>query len=127
MSIASIVSNGRRLISTTFLDSAIVADRTEVRDSSGGKVASWTDRSDAVACRFVGLSDDLPTVESGQQFGVPTAVWLAPLDVEAEEGDRVTNLVDGSKWIITSNLTPPSNLAISRRFGIREATKGEAG
>lgn len=127
MSIPSIVSAGRRLIGTSFLDTCVIADRALVSDNKGGKKATWTARGQQEPCRFVALKDDEPKVAAGQEFGVPTAVWLAPLGIDVDEGDRITNLVDGSKWIVTSNLTPPSNLAISLRYGIREANQGEAG
>ena len=125
MSISSIVTNGRRLMETTFLDSCTIGDRSETRDARGGEKAIWTDRTDTVECRFVGLSDDLPVAVNGQAFGVPVAVWLAPLGTDVAEGDRVTNGTDGSKWIITSSLTPPSALAICIRMGIRDAEGGE--
>lgn len=127
MSIPSIVAAGRRLIGTSFLDTCVIADRSLVRDSRGGQKATWTARSAQEPCRFVALKDDEPEVKNGQEFGVPTAVWMAPLGIEVDEGDRITNLLDGSKWIVTSNLTPPSNLAVSLRYGIREANQGEAG
>lgn len=120
MSIESIVASGRRLIETTFLDTGIVSDRSLVRDAQGGTKQTWTPRGSSVACRFVALTDDMPQIEGGTAFGVPTAVWLAPLGTEVDEGDKVVNGVDGSTWIFTSNITPPSELAISVRMGIRE-------
>lgn len=127
MSVSSIVASGRRLIRTSFLDTCVIADRALVRDNKGGQKPTWTDRTEQEPCRFVALKDDQPQIQAGQEFGVPTAVWLAPLGIAVDEGDRITNLVDGGKWIVTSNLTPPSNLAISLRYGIREANQGEAG
>lgn len=76
-------------------------------------------------CWFASLTDETPTVEANQTFGVPTAVWLAPLGVDIAEGDRIMNLIDGSLWVVTSILTPRSNVSISTRCGIREAGKGE--
>lgn len=127
MSVSSIVASGRRLIRTSFLDTCVIADRSLVRDNKGGQKAAWTARTQQEPCRFVALKDDEPVVKNGQEFGVPTAVWLAPLGIAIKEGDRITNAIDGGKWIVTSNLTPPSNLAISLRYGIREANQGEAG
>lgn len=127
MSVSSIVATGRRLIRTSFLDTCVIADRSLVSDNKGGKKAVWTARTSQEPCRFVALKDDEPKIQSGQEFGVPTAVWLAPLGIEVDEGDRITNAIDGGKWIVTSNMTPPSNLAISLRYGIREANQGEAG
>lgn len=120
MSIESIVASGRRLIETTFLDTGTVSDRTLVRDTQGGTKQTWTPRGSSVDCRFVAITDDVPQIEGGTAFGVPTAVWLAPLGTLVDEGDKVVNGVDGSTWIFTSNLTPPSELAISVRMGIRE-------
>jgi len=120
VSIESIVASGRRLIETTFLDTGIVSDRALVKDTKGGTKQTWTARAEATACRFVALSDDLPQVEASTAFGVPTAVFLAPLGTDVEEGDKVLNGVDGSTWIFTSNITPPSELAICIRMGIRE-------
>lgn len=120
MSIESIVASGRRLIETTFLDTGVISDRELVRDTKGGTKQTWTPRGAAVDCRFVALTDDLPQIEGGTAFGVPTAVWLAPLGTDAQEGDKVVNGVDGSIWIFTSNITPPSELAICIRMGIRE-------
>ena len=127
MSIPSIVSLGRRLIATTFLDECVIADRSQVRDSSGGYKTIWTDRGEVQECRFVGLTEDVPDIEVGHAFGVATQQWLAPLGTAVKPGDRLTNKIDNSKWIITSVLTPTSTMAISVRCGIREAEKGEAG
>lgn len=129
MSIPSIVSTGRRLIATTFLDRCIIADRSVIKDSRGGTQVTWTDRGGTQECRFVGLSEDAPSQESNQGFGVATAMWLAPLGTPVKKGDRLTNLQEGktSKWIVTSRFTPPSALAVAERWGIREAESGEAG
>lgn len=130
MSIPAIVSKGRDLIRTTFLDRCIIADRSEIRDSRGGKKSVWVDRTAPNICRFVALTDDVPKVEGASEFGVPTAVWLAPLGTLVREGDRITNLGYSGrwtgKWIVTNLLTPPSALAVSERVGIRQADKGEA-
>jgi hypothetical protein len=120
MSIESIVASGRRLIETTFLDTGVISDRALVRDTKGGTKQTWTPRGGSVVCRFVALSDDLPQIEGDTAFGVPTASWLAPLGTDVDEGDKVVNGVDGSTWIFTSNITPPSELAICIRMGIRE-------
>lgn len=120
MSIESIIGAGRRLIETTFLDTGVISDRSLVRDTRGGVVQTWTPRGSATACRFVGLTDDLPAIHGDTAFGVPTASWLAPVGTDVDEGDKVVNGVDGSTWIFTSNITPPSELAICVRMGIRE-------
>lgn len=141
MQVGPIVALGRRIAADTYLDTCVIADRTEVRDKSGGKRSVWTDRTITEhegdgggkvrthirqPCRFLQLTDETPRIESGQMFGIPTAMWTAPLGTEISEGDRITNLLDNSKWIVTSNLTAPSMMAIMVRCGIRRAEKGEA-
>jgi hypothetical protein len=121
MSIESIVASGRRLIATTFLDTGVVSDRVLVKDTKGGTKQTWTPRAgDPVDCRFVALDDDAAKIVGDTAFGVPTAMWLAPVDTEVKQGDKVVNGVDGSVWIFTSNMTPPSELKICVRMGIRE-------
>ena len=94
MSIESIVASGRRLIETTFLDTGVISDRELVRDTKGGTKQTWTPRGSATVCRFVALTDDLPQIEGGTAFGVPTAVWLAPLGTDAQEGDKVARILE---------------------------------
>lgn len=120
MSIMSIVSTGRRLIATTFLDVAFISDRSVVKDSTGGTKQSWVERSASVPCRFVALTDEVATQVSGTEFGEATAMWLAPLGTDVAEGDKIRNATEPGLWIVTRNVTPPSNLAVAVRFGIRE-------
>ncbi len=128
MSVPSIIAQGRRLIATAFLDRCVIGDRSTVRDTTGGLVATWTNRTGSpVPCWFTSLADEAPAAVAGTVFGVPTATWLAPITTVCKEGDRLTNLADGSKWIITSNLTPPSATAVAVRMGIRRADRGEVG
>jgi hypothetical protein len=116
----SIVASGRRLIATSFLDEAYISDRTVVKDSTGGTKQTWIERPDPVLSRFVALSDDIAEQANGTEFGQATAMWLAPLGTDAAEGDKIRNPIDGGMWIVTRDITPPSNLAISVRLGIRE-------
>jgi hypothetical protein len=120
MSIMSIVTSGRRLIATSFLDSAFIRDRTKVKDSTGGTKQTWVERAEPVACRFVALTDDVAEQVNGTEFGQATAMWLAPVGVDVAEGDQIRNVTVPSLWIVTRNITPPSNLATATRLGIRE-------
>lgn len=120
MAVSSAVSTGRRLIATSFLDLAIISDRAKTKDSTGGTIQVWTPRADPTKCRFVSLSDDIAEQANGTEFGQATAIWLAPLGTDVAEGDKIHNQVDDSMWIVTRIITPPSNLAISVRVGIRE-------
>ena len=129
MSIPSIVSAGRRHLATAFLDRCIIADRTQVRDTRGGWRAEWADRSTPTECWFTALTDESPKIpeDTGQMFGVPTAQVQFPLGTKIGEGDRITNLNDSSMWIVTSFLTPASQISVSTRVGIRRVDKGETG
>lgn len=120
MSVTSIVAAGRRLVATTFLDSCVISDRTLTRDSTGGYVQTWTERNEHEPCRFALLDDKLVKAAAGVEFGEATALLLLPLGVEIDEGDHVENLVESGLWIVTRDITPPSNLAVSIRVGIRE-------
>lgn len=120
MSIASIVAGGRRLIATSFLDLAFISDRTKVRDASGGTKQTWVERGVPVECRFAVLTDEVAKQVSGTEFGEATAMWLAPLGTLVKEGDKIRNSTVEGLWIVTRDLTPPSNLAVAVRLGIRE-------
>jgi hypothetical protein len=120
MSVQSIVTGGRRLIATSFLDSAFISDRTKVKDSTGGTKQTWVERSEPVRCRFVALTDEVATQVSGTEFGQATALWLAPLGTDVAEGDKIRNATVAGMWIVTRIVTPPSNLAVAVRVGIRE-------
>lgn len=120
MSIKSIVAAGRRLEATSFLDQAFISDRSVVKDSTGGTKQTWIERPQSIACRFVALSDDIAEQVNGTEFGQATAMWLAPVGTDAVEGDKIRNVLDGGMWIVTRDVTPPSNLAVSVRLGIRE-------
>jgi hypothetical protein len=127
MSIQSIVTAGRRLLSTAFLDSCVIADRIDQRDNRGGHTVTWTDRTTATECWFTQMSDDIPVVAAtSETFGAAVALLLLPVDTDIVEGDRVTNQKDGGKWIVTRNITPPSAISTSVRVGIRQAQGGEA-
>lgn len=123
MSIESIIGSGRRLIARTLLDRAVLAQKTTVRDSSGGKKETWVPRRNGrpTACRFVALKDDDPAINLDSVFGRAEAALLLPLDVVFAEGDRVTRVpADGRTWLIVGVLTPPSELATVARAAIKE-------
>jgi hypothetical protein len=123
MAVSAVVSSGRRLVAQTFLDRAYVRDRTKVRDTSGGWKDTWIERPAAIPCRFTQMRDDDPVINLSSAFGRATAILLVPLDVVCKEGDRVRNAAGDptrSIWVITKDLTPPSELAIARRLGIAE-------
>lgn len=120
MSIMSVVQTGRRLVATSFLDSAFIADRTLVRDSTGGTKQTWVERGAPVTCRFTTITDEVAEQINGTEFGDATAMWLAPLGTVIKEGDKIRNATVAGLWIVTRDVTPPSNLATAVRLGIRE-------
>src|ERR1700750_1141687 len=114
MSIPTIVTAGRRLLGTALLDTCVIADHAQVRDGRGGRTVTWTDREETEKCWFTQISDDLPVVAANSEtFGAAVAVLILAEGTDIAEGDRVTNLKDGSKWIVTRNITAPSELSIS--------------
>lgn len=121
MSIESIIGSGRRLVARTLLDRCSLAAKTTVRDASGGRRETWTPRNGgrAVACRFVALTEEDPAIRLDTVLGRPEAALLLPLGTVFAEGDRVTNALDGSLWLIVSRLTPPSELAVVARAAIK--------
>jgi hypothetical protein len=120
MAVRSVVSAGRRLLNQTFLDSGYIRDRTKVRDTSGGWKDTWIERTRPVDCRFTQLRDDDPAITLSSAYGRASAILLLPLGIQCKEGDRVRHSADGTIWVITKDLTPRSELAISRRLGIAE-------
>lgn len=118
--VRSVVQSGRRLLDQTFLDTAYIRDRTKVRDTSGGWKDAWVERTSSTRCRFVQLRDDDPAIAMSTNFGRATAVLLLPLGTVCKEGDRIRHGANGSIWVVTKDLTPQSELAISRRLGIAE-------
>jgi hypothetical protein len=120
MSIEAIVSNGRRLIATSLLDRARIQDRSMVRDTTGGKKETFTERGVTIACRFVTPKDNDPILKLDSVFGPATMILLLPLGTIFEEGDRVRNILDSGVFQITKDVTVPSNLGVIMRAGIRE-------
>lgn len=121
MSIMSIVNSGRRLIATTLLDRARIQDRSMIRDTSGGKKETFTERGGAaLACRFVTPKDDDPILKLDSVFGPATMLLLMPLGTLFEEGDRIRNLKDDGLFQITRDVSVPSELGVMMRAGIRE-------
>jgi hypothetical protein len=121
MSIESVIGAGRRLVARTLLDRCVIAQKTTVRDASGGRRETWVARNGgrAVACRFVALTEEDPAIRLETVLGRPEAILLLPLDATVAEGDRVTNQVDGSLWLAVSVLTVPSELATVARIAIK--------
>lgn len=121
MSIEAIVGNGRRLVATSLLDRARIQDRSMVRDTTGGRRETFTERTGtATACRFVTPKDDDPVLKLDSEFGPTTMILLMPLGTVFREGDRVRNLLDDGLYQITRNISVPSELAVLMRAGIRE-------
>lgn len=120
MSIESIVNNGRRFIGTTLLDRARIQDRSMVRDTTGGKKETFTERPVTIACRFVSPKDDDPVLKLDSVFGPVTMVLLLPLGTLFKEGDQVRNLKDDGLFRIVKDVTVPSALGVIMRAGIRE-------
>jgi len=120
MAVRSVVSSGRRLVAQTFLDLAYIRDRAKIRDTSGGWIDTWIERTSPNECRFAQLRDDDPAIVLNSTFGRATAILLLPLGIACKEGDTIRHSITGGIWIITRDLTPPSEMAISRRLGIAE-------
>jgi len=120
MSIESVVASGRRLVATTLLDRARIQDRSLVKDSTGGRKETFTERPKNVACRFVTPKDDDPVLKLDSMFGPTTMILLLPLGTVFKEGDRVRNMFDQSMYQITRDVTVPSELGVIMRAGLRE-------
>jgi len=119
MGIASIVAAGRRLIATTLLDRARIQDRVLTGDGRGGKKETWVERPKTIACRFVQIRDDEPTIRLDSVFGRVEMMLLLPIGTTFKEGDRVRNFLDNSLWQIVLDVTVPSELQTVVRCGIR--------
>lgn len=120
-----IVALGRRLLGDTYLDRALIGDRTLARDGHGGWTETWVDRARPVACRYVArqmdvLADAEPRVGLGE-FASPEGVAvLFPVGTDIAEGDRIVNPASARKWIVTASPTPESALQTSVRVLVRE-------
>jgi hypothetical protein len=131
VSIEAAVESGRRLIATTLLDRGLVGHRVLVDDGSGGKMDSYVPDPAPTACRFGSLIDSPPGSTGANHsvvneavdsvYGPPTAQITFPLGTVVEEGDHVTNVADGSIWLVVGNKTPASAMSIALRILIREA------
>jgi hypothetical protein len=122
MSIAGIVAQGRRLVSTTLLDTARIQDRTLARDTSGGRKETFIERTGTpLRCRFVTPKDNDPALQLDSVFGRVEAImevaWNA---VDFEQGDRVRNLKNDKIWRIVRDVTPDSTIAVVARLGIAQ-------
>jgi hypothetical protein len=120
MSIRSVVGSGRRLVATTLLDRARIRDRTLVRDTTGGTRETFVERPRTIACRFVMPKSDDPVLNVDSVFGPTTMTLLMPLGTLFDEGDRVFNLGNSMVYIITKDVTVPSELGVISRAGIRQ-------
>lgn len=120
MSVEAIVASGRRLAAGTLLDTAVVADRIVTRDGSGGQKVTFAPRAAPIACAFGSVTDEDLAAVSGVVQGKAKGILRTALDVQLAEGARVVSAVDGSTWTVIGNRTPPSNLAVLRRFVIQE-------
>lgn len=120
MSIESIVGSGRRLLATTLLDRCVIHQRTWGADDTGGSTETFTPRNNGAQrpCRFVALKDNDPIVNLDSNFGRAEAALLFALNEVFAEGDRVIS--NGRTWRIVSIVTPPSEMAIVARAGIKE-------
>lgn len=119
MSLASIVQTGRRLLATTMLDTALIADRSTTSDGKGGVTEAWTARTVTEPCRYVQQQDSPPTQISGVLVGPATCTILLSLDSTLAEGDKVTSQ-SGQVWFAVADLTPDSDTATVRRLTLRE-------
>lgn len=119
MSIESIVSQGRRLAKTAFLDSGLIYDRSFADDELGGRTETWTARASAIPCRVVQPRDPVLEGRDGllQQAGV--RVLLVEVGTDIDESDHIQ--VNGDKlYSIVADLAPYSDTAIVDRYIIRE-------
>lgn len=120
MGVAAIVASGRRLIATSLLDRARIQDRTLVKDSTGGRTETWIERPKTINCRFVQVKDDDPVLNLDSVFGPTSMVLLLPLGTLFTEGDRVRNFLDQRIYVITRDVSMPSETAVIMKAGIRE-------
>lgn len=120
MSIESIVAAGQRLIAATLLDRGWIQDRTLAKDTTGGKNTTYVERSKAIRCRIVQVTDDEPSIRLSSNYGQASAVLQMPLGTKYKEGDRFRNAKDDKVWLIVTILTPPSAMATVERAGIKE-------
>ena len=120
MGVAAIVASGRRLIATSLLDRARIRDRTMVKDSTGGRTETWIERDKTIACRFVQPKDDDPVLNLDSVFGPTSMVLLLPIGTLFKEGDRVRNFINQKIYVITRDVSMPSETAVIMKAGIRE-------
>jgi hypothetical protein len=118
VSIESIVSAGRRLAATAFLDSGLVSDRTFADDDLGGRTETWTPRAARIPCRVVQPRDPALEGRDGllQQAGV--RMLIVAVGTNIEENDHIE--VNGQDYDIIADLAPHSVTATVDRYLIRE-------
>lgn len=118
MSIESIISTGRRLAATAFLDSGLISDRTFVDDELGGRTETWTPRAKRIPCRVVQPRDPALEGRDGllQQAGV--RMLLVEVGLNIDENDRIE--VNGQNYVVIADLAPHGVTAVVDRYLIRE-------
>jgi hypothetical protein len=118
VSIESIISTGRRLAATAFLDSGLISDRTFVDDELGGRTETWVPRAKRIACRVVQPRDPALEGRDGllQQAGV--RMLLVNVGENIDENDRIEVL--GQHYVVISDLAPHGLTAVVDRYLIRE-------
>ncbi len=126
MGVLDLVASGRRLVSTTFVDRALIGDPVVASDGSGGQTVTYVDRARSYPCRFGPrrfgvLSDSDPRIDLSEVTSGPAgAAVLFPVDTAIEEECRITNVADGRKWLVVVNQVPHSRMAVVKRLLLRE-------
>lgn len=120
MSVESIVSAGRRLVATTFLDSSAIRRRTITGDGAGGRVEAWADLAVGVPCRFGSITDRDPQLVIDAVYGAPTASVLFEVGTDIRRGDHILNQATGRTWLVVGIRTADSNISTAERVLIRE-------
>lgn len=120
MSVRSAIGAGRRLMASSFVDTATIADKMLVADGRGGKVAQWVPRAESLPCRFTKLTDNEQSTVAMSSYGPATGVVIFPIGTEVEEGAQVWN-AQGRQFHVFGQTTPPGEAAVGVRVLIREA------
>lgn len=108
------------MLASTLLDRCWIHDRAMVSDGAGGVTEVFTRRVTPTPCRFGPLNDYDLSATANTTFGASSAAVSLPHDTVIDEGDHIEAATDGSMWLVTGRLTPPSVMATSMRVLVRE-------
>jgi hypothetical protein len=118
VNVDALIKTGRRLAADALLDVGTIFDHIVVSDGRGGHTDTWVQRSGTVACRVVGVKDQLASDISDVLQGPGTAVILCPFGTVMEEQDQI--VIRSTRYQIGARISADSTTTVLERYIGRE-------